>query len=41
VRESESRPAYGIVSVRTRGVNQRGEVVCEFDRSFLIPKEPA
>jgi acyl dehydratase len=41
VRESESRPAYGIVSVRTRGVNQRGEVVCEFDRSFLIPKERA
>ena len=38
VRESKSRPAYGIVGVRTRGLNQRGEVVCEFDRSFLIPK---
>jgi len=38
VRESASRPRYGIVSVRTRGLNQRDEVVCEFDRSFLIPK---
>jgi itaconyl-CoA hydratase len=40
VRESASRPAQGIVSVRTRGINQRGEVVCEFARSFLVPKEP-
>jgi acyl dehydratase len=38
VRESASRPRYGIVSVRTRGLNQRDEVVCEFDRSFLIPR---
>jgi itaconyl-CoA hydratase len=38
VRESESRPTQGIVGVRTRGVNQRREVVCEFARSFLIPK---
>jgi len=41
VRESGSRPSYGIVSVRTRGRNQRGEVVCEFERSFLIPKATA
>jgi len=40
VRESASRPAHGIVSVRTRGINQRGEVVCEFARSFLAPKDP-
>ena len=40
VRESASRPTHGIVSVRTRGINQRGEVVCEFARSFLVPKEP-
>src|SRR5689334_25230906 len=39
VRESQSRRAYGIVSVRTQGTNQRGEVVCAFERSFLIPKE--
>lgn len=37
-RESRSRPAQGIVSVRTRGLNQRDEVVCEFERSFLIPR---
>src|ERR1700759_3340687 len=32
VRESSSRPGSGIVSVRTRGRNQRDEVVCEFER---------
>jgi itaconyl-CoA hydratase len=37
-RESKSRPAYGIVEVRTRGLNQRDEIVCDFERSFLIPK---
>jgi itaconyl-CoA hydratase len=41
VRESESRPTHGIVSVRTRGINQRREVVCEFARSFLVPKRDA
>ena len=40
-RESASRPAYGIVGVRTRGINQRREVVCEFARSFLVPKRAA
>ena len=37
-RESASRPTHGIVEVRTRGLNQRNEVVCEFERSFLIPR---
>ena len=37
-RESGSRPDYGIVEVRTRGLNQRDEVVCEYERSFLIPR---
>jgi len=37
-RPSNSRPAYGIVEVRTRGLNQRDEVVCEFERSFFIPR---
>ena len=41
VRESKSRPAQGIVVVRTRGVNQRRAVVCEFARSFLVPKRDA
>ena len=34
-------PTYtelGIVSVRTRGINQRGEVVVELARSFMVPK---
>jgi itaconyl-CoA hydratase len=41
VRASQSRPTHGIVGVRTRGVNQRREVVCEFARSFLIAKTAA
>jgi acyl dehydratase len=35
-RPSASRPGHGIVSVRTRGINQRRRVVCEFARSFLV-----
>ncbi len=35
VRASNSRPGQGIVSVRTTGRNQRGEVVVSFDRAFL------
>ena len=38
VRVSESRPSYGIVEVRTRGTNQRDETVCEYERSFMIPR---
>jgi itaconyl-CoA hydratase len=41
VRESGSRPSCGIVSVRTRGVNQRAEIVIEFTRSFLVFKRDA
>jgi itaconyl-CoA hydratase len=37
-RESKSRPNEGIVTIRTLGRNQRGEVVCEFERSFLVMK---
>jgi acyl dehydratase len=37
-RASGSRRGYGIVEIRTRGLNQRGEVVCEFERSFMIPR---
>jgi acyl dehydratase len=40
-RESKSRPSCGIVSIRTRGVNQRREVVIEFTRSFLAFKRAA
>ncbi|MGD8325935.1 MAG: MaoC family dehydratase [Sphingomonadales bacterium] len=37
-RESKSRPTQGVVSVRTRGFNQDGVMVCQFDRSVLVPK---
>ena len=36
-RESRSRPGFGVVTVRTRGVNQREETVIEFERSVLVP----
>jgi acyl dehydratase len=36
-RESKSRPGQGIVSIRTIGKNQRGEMVCTFKRNMLIP----
>ena len=35
-RESQSRPGFGIVSVRTRGLNQRDEAVIEFERSIML-----
>jgi acyl dehydratase len=37
-RESKSRPNAGIVSVKTRGFNQNGTLVCEFERTMLIAK---
>jgi itaconyl-CoA hydratase len=36
-RESKSRPDFGIVTVRTRGLNQRDETVIEFERSIMLP----
>ena len=36
-RESQSRPGFGIVTVRTRGLNQRDEAVIEFERSIMLP----
>jgi len=41
VRPSKSRPNVGIVSVRTRGINQNGEVVIEFTRSFMVYRRNA
>jgi acyl dehydratase len=40
-RESASRPSVGIVEIRTRGINQRREVVLEFRRSFMVFKRDA
>lgn len=40
-RESRSKASVGIVSVRTRGINQRREVVVEYRRSFMVYKRDA
>ena len=37
-RESKSRPDAGIVSVRTVGKNQKGDIVCSFDRTMLVQR---
>jgi len=37
-RESNSRPDAGIVSVRSTGKNQTGDVVCTFDRTMLVQR---
>jgi acyl dehydratase len=36
VRPSKSRPSQGLVTVRTRGSNQRGQVVIEYRRTVLV-----
>jgi itaconyl-CoA hydratase len=37
-RESKTDADVGIVKIRTRGINQDGNVVIEFLRTFMIPK---
>src|SRR5688500_9685407 len=37
-RESHSRPTQGIVTVRTRGLNQDDTVVISYERTILVPK---
>lgn len=41
VRESKSRPTQGIVKVLTRGINQNGVVVIEYERSVMVWKRAA
>jgi itaconyl-CoA hydratase len=41
LRESRSRPDVGIVSVRSRGINQDGAVVIEFKRTFMVARREA
>jgi len=41
VRESSSRPDRGVVTVETRGFNQRGEEVCFFRRKVMVYKRDA
>jgi acyl dehydratase len=40
-RESRSNPSVGIVSMRCRGLNQDGDVVIEFRRTFMVYKRDA
>lgn len=40
-RESGSRPKAGIVTIRTRTLNQDGAVVCTFVRTFYVHKQGA
>jgi acyl dehydratase len=38
--DSESRPGQGVLKIRDRGVNQRGEVVSEVTRTLLVARTP-
>ncbi len=38
VRDSASRPSFGIVSMKTRGLNQHGDTVLNWDRSVMVPR---
>lgn len=40
LRVSSSRPDRGIVTVETRGWNQRGETVVAFRRKVMVPRRP-
>jgi acyl dehydratase len=41
VTPSSSKPDRGIVTVETRGFNQRGEEVCYFRRKVMVPRRDA
>jgi itaconyl-CoA hydratase len=38
-RDSASRPGQGVLTLRDRGVNQRGEVVVEVTRTLLVTRD--
>lgn len=40
-RASRSRPGWGIVKIRQRGIKQDGTVVLEMTRSFMVPTRAA
>lgn len=37
-RNSNSRPDAGILTVKTRGIKADGTLVCEFERSVMLPR---
>lgn len=41
MRESKSKPGWGIVVLTTELINQRGEVVQKGEHRLMIPKRPA
>jgi itaconyl-CoA hydratase len=41
LRESRTRPHAGVVTVRTRTLNQHGDEVCTFTRTFMVYKRGA
>ena len=41
LRPSSSKPTVGIVALRTRGINQRAEVVIEFKRTVMVLRRTA
>lgn len=41
LRESKTQRGIGIVSIRTRGLNQRSDVIIEFQRTFMLAKRSA
>jgi acyl dehydratase len=41
IRESQSKPDRGVITVETWGFNQRGEEVCYFRRRVMVPKRAA
>ena len=41
MRESASRPTMGIITMRTRGLNQDGDEIVSWTRSVMIPKKEA
>ena len=41
MRASRSRPGWGIVRVRQRGIKQDGTIVLVMTRSFMVPTRDA
>ncbi len=41
LRDSDSRPEWGIVQIRNTGTNQRGEVVFSFLGTGFVPRRNA
>ncbi len=41
LRESASRPQWGLVEIQNTGTNQKGELVYSFVGTVFFPKSPA